>query len=66
LKRCKVIAWILALAFLFNLSFAKDKKEKSVKKEEIVVPVEKKINEKEFGKVNIKKKQKKEVEVEVK
>jgi len=63
LKKSKLLTGLLAISVLFFTSYGKEKK---VKKQEIVVLVEKKINEKEFSKVNLKKKQKKEVEVEVK
>lgn len=59
----------MVLSLLINFSVAKDKKVKTNDKqryEEVLVPIEKKVNEKEFSKQNIKKKQKKEVEVEIK
>lgn len=59
----------MVLSFLINFSVAKDKKVKTNDKqryEEVLVPIEKKVNEKEFSKQNTKKKQKKEVEVEIK
>ncbi|WP_028950673.1 hypothetical protein [Sulfurihydrogenibium subterraneum] len=63
MRKSKFLIGFLTIAVLFYTSYGKEKK---VKKQEIVVPVEKKINEKEFSKLNFKKKQKKEVQVEVK
>lgn len=69
MRRYKVLSILLVLSFLINFSVAKDKKVKTNDKqryEEVLVPIEKKVNEKEFSKQNTKKKQKKEVEVEIK
>ena len=62
MKKSKFLIGFLTIVLSFYASYGKEKK---VKKQEIVVPVEKKINEKEFSKLNFKK-QKKEVQVEVK
>jgi hypothetical protein len=67
LKKSSLIVVLTILSFCV-FSFAKDSKYKQSKNtsQEITVPVEKKVNEKEFSKTNTVKKQKKEIEVEVK
>lgn len=67
MKNSKFLTVLIIISSIITFSFGKEKKEeKKTNKEEITVPIEKKINEKEFSKINIKKKKKKEVEIEVK
>ncbi|MGC9120615.1 MAG: hypothetical protein ACP5G3_04060 [Sulfurihydrogenibium sp.] len=67
-KNSLILIAVLTILSFHDFSFAKDSKYKQSKNtsQEITVPVEKKVNEKEFSKTNTVKKQKKEIEVEVK